>query len=119
MSLGVNASEFSRAWAAAWNRRDVEAVLAHFHDDAVFASPVAQRLGFGEDGVVKGKEALRRYWNGALLGNPDLHFRVHAVYEGVDTLVIAYRTQSDADRVEVLLFQDGLVVQGRGTFGVA
>ena len=34
-----SAAEFAARWAAAWNRRDVEAVLAHFHDDVVFTSP--------------------------------------------------------------------------------
>jgi hypothetical protein len=28
--------EFATAWAAAWNAHDVEAVLSHFADDAVF-----------------------------------------------------------------------------------
>jgi len=32
---------FAKDWSAAWNRRDVEAVLRHFHDDVVFTSPVA------------------------------------------------------------------------------
>ena len=35
------AQGFAEEWAAAWNRRDVDAVLAHFHDDVVFTSPVA------------------------------------------------------------------------------
>ena len=33
-----------------------------FDEDAVFTSPVAQRVGFARDGVVRGKDALRRYW---------------------------------------------------------
>ena len=28
--------DFATAWVAAWNRHDVDAVLAHFHDDVVF-----------------------------------------------------------------------------------
>lgn len=37
-------SNFADAWVRAWNAHDVEAVLAHFHDDVVFSSPVAARL---------------------------------------------------------------------------
>jgi hypothetical protein len=32
---------FAESWIAAWNRRDVEAVLAHYSKDAQFVSPVA------------------------------------------------------------------------------
>jgi ketosteroid isomerase-like protein len=110
------ATEFGRMWEAAWNRRDVEAVLAHFHGDAVFTSPVAKRIGFAEDGMVRGKEALRRYWTTALTHNPDLHFEVTAVFEGVDTIVILFRTQQGVARAEILTFRNGLVVEGHGTF---
>lgn len=116
MTNDVNVVEFSQAWAAAWNRRDVDAVLEHFHDDAIFTSPVAQRIGFAADGVIIGKDALRHYWVAALERNPRLHFDVTAVYQGVNTIVIAFRTQDGANRTEVLTFQEGLVVEGHGTF---
>ena len=35
---------FAEAWIAAWNRRDVEAVLAHYSEEAQFVSPVARNL---------------------------------------------------------------------------
>lgn len=107
---------FARAWAAAWNRRDLEAVLAHFSHDAVFTSPLAREIGFVEDGVVRGKQALRRYWTAALERNPDLHFELTGVYDGVDTVVIGFRTQDGLERAEVLTFDGGLVVRGHGTF---
>ena len=112
----MDALAFGQAWAEAWNRRDVEAVLAHFHDDAVFTSPVARQVGFCRDGVVRGKHALRRYWNAALAQNPDLHFTVTTVFQGVDTIAIAFKTQKGLDRVEILTFREGLVVEGHGTF---
>jgi ketosteroid isomerase-like protein len=61
---------FRREWASAWNRRDVETVLEHFDDDALFTSPVARKIGFAEDRVVRGKDALRRYWQSAFDNNP-------------------------------------------------
>jgi len=109
-----DAASFGREWEAAWNRRDVEAVLKHFHPDAVFASPIAKQIGFSDGGVVKGKSALRRYWTAALLQNPDLRFQVTKVYQGIESIVIAYQNQHRLDRVEVLFFKDGLVIEGRG-----
>lgn len=109
---------FATEWAEAWNQCDVERVLSHFHDDAVFKSPVAAQIGFAGDGVVTGKAELRRYWTAALEVNRDLHFDVTSVFRGVDTIVIAYKNQKGADRVEVLVFSKGLVVQGHGMFSV-
>ena len=80
-------------WVRAWNAHDVEAVLAHFHDDVVFTSPVAARLLPETGGVVRGKAALRDYWVTALNRLPELHFDVIDVYEGESMLVINYRNQ--------------------------
>lgn len=46
------------------NRSDAEWVLAHFAEDALFVSPLAARItGAGE---IRGKAALRNYWQRAL-----------------------------------------------------
>ena len=115
----TNAIEFAREWEAAWNRHDVEAILKHFHNDAAFTSPVAKRIGFADDGVVRGLDALRRYWTAGLNQNADLHFAVTAVYQGVETLVIAFKNEKGIDRVEVLNFKHGLVIEGHGGFAVS
>jgi hypothetical protein len=109
---------FSADWAAAWNARDVEAVLAHFHEDVVFTSPTAARVVPDSGGVVRGKQALRAYWVAALRQVPDLHFTVERVYAGVGVLVIGYRNQRGGLVDEVLRFSDGLVVEGHGTYQV-
>jgi ketosteroid isomerase-like protein len=107
---------FAADWLAAWNAHDVEAVLAHFHDDVVFTSPLAVRVVPDSGGVLRGKEALRRYWSEGLRLIPDLHFTVERVYAGVSTLVISYRNQRGGLVDEVLVFADGLVVEGHGTY---
>ncbi len=112
----IQAMEFAREWEAAWNRRDIEAVLKHFHQDVVFTSPVAIQIGFAQDGIVSGKEALRRYWTAGLAKSADLRFQVTTVYQGVNTLVIAFKSQQGMDRAEVLTFQQGLVIAGHGMF---
>jgi hypothetical protein len=35
---------FAETWITAWNQRDVEAVLAHFAEEAEFVSPLAGKL---------------------------------------------------------------------------
>jgi len=41
---------FAESWIAAWNRRDVDAVLAHYSEEAQFVSPVARNLVDEEPG---------------------------------------------------------------------
>ncbi|WP_276013954.1 nuclear transport factor 2 family protein [Mycobacterium conspicuum] len=114
--ISLDPIAFSRQWVAAWNAHDVEAVLEHFHDDVVFTSPVAARLLPDTHGVVRGKSALRHYWTVALARIPNLCFTVEGVYQGVDTVVIAYRNQDDGRVSEVLKFDGDLVVEGHGTY---
>jgi hypothetical protein len=110
------AMAFAERWVKAWNDHDVEAVLAHFADDVVFTSPVATRIFPDSGGVVRGKDALRQYWNAGVAGNPALHFDLLGVYAGVGTLVIRFRNEQGADRCEVLTFRGDLVRTGHGTF---
>jgi ketosteroid isomerase-like protein len=113
MDWKLQPERFAREWAQAWNRGDVEAVLAHFDEEAVFTSPIAKIIGFAEDGVVHGKDALRSYWQAALVANSPLVFEVRAVHRGIDTLVITFTNQG-VSRVEVLRFRDGKVIEGHG-----
>jgi ketosteroid isomerase-like protein len=54
MSISSENSEaFAARWAEAWNRRAIEDVLEHFHEDAVFTSPTA--LAVVGTPVVRGK----------------------------------------------------------------
>jgi ketosteroid isomerase-like protein len=110
---------YARAWEQAWNAHDLDALLAHFAEDAVFTSPFAERVIPGCRGVVRGKAALRDYWGTALERNPALHFELTSVFAGVDCLLIGFRTEAGIDRFEVLRFRDGLVVEGHGTFPIA
>jgi probable F420-dependent oxidoreductase len=112
---GQEAEEFAGHWVVAWNSGDVEAVLEHFAEDAVFTSPLAERVVPGSGGVIRGKDALRHYWTTALSMNPGLHFDLLDVYWGVDTVVIRFR-RDGRDRCEVLTFAGGLVTAGHGTY---
>jgi hypothetical protein len=119
MSGLADPQAFARRWIAAWNARDLEAVLAMFTDGVVFTSPLALRLQPESHGVVRGKEALRQYWQTALDRAPDLRFELTGICAGVDSLLIGFRNQEGIDRVEILRFRDGLVTEGHGTYALA
>jgi hypothetical protein len=107
---------FAAQWCAAWNAHDLDAVLAHFHEDVVFTSPTAAALLPATGGVVRGKAALRSYWEEGLRRFPDLHFTVETVFAGIETLVIQYRNHKGVSVCEVLVFDAGLVREGHGTY---
>jgi ketosteroid isomerase-like protein len=110
------ATRFAESWVDAWNAHDLDALLDHFADDAVFSSPVAAQLLADSDGVLRGKPAIRDYWRRGLELIPDLRFEVVGVYVGLSTLVINYRNQKGALVNEVLSFDGPLVVSGHGTY---
>ncbi len=112
----LDPAAFAASWLDAWNRHDVEAVLDHFADDAVFTSPVAAQVLPETRGVLDGKPAIRHYWTTALALIPDLRFELVGVYAGIDTVVLHYRNHRATLVCEVLRVRDGLVVRGDGTY---
>jgi ketosteroid isomerase-like protein len=93
---------FAEDWIAAWNDHDVDRILAHYCDDVVFTSPFVTMHAFAADGVVHGRDALRRYFVRALSNYPDLRFEPIAVVPGVDSVALHYRSVGGREAIEVM-----------------
>jgi acyl-CoA thioesterase FadM/ketosteroid isomerase-like protein len=117
------AQQFARAWIEAWNRRDAEAVLAHYAEDAVFISPKAER--FVGTPRIEGRAALRSYWQTALSHIQRLEFTLlEAVWSArAETLTIVYRAalqdQPPVRAAEIMRFEAGYIVHGEGLYGAS
>ena len=107
---------FAARWCAAWNAHDLDAVLAHFHEDVVFTSPVAAKLLPETGGRIAGKAALHAYWEEGLRRIPALHFTVEQVFAGMDAIVIRYRNQRGVSVSEVLVVDGDRIRSGHGTY---
>lgn len=84
------AERMARDWCDAWNRRDLEAVLAHYADGIELRSPlVVKRLGRA-DGTLRGKTELRAYF-AVGMSNPALRFEFEDVRICVNAMTILYR----------------------------
>jgi steroid delta-isomerase len=71
---------FAESWIAAWNRRDVEALLAHYSETAQFLSHVASNL-VGRP-MLRDKKELEAYWRTALARISSLEFKLdHAAWD--------------------------------------
>ncbi|NJD04926.1 MAG: cupin domain-containing protein [Methylococcaceae bacterium] len=85
------ARQFAETWIDAWNRHDLEAVLAHYADDAEFSSPLIVEFIGEPGGTLKGKPAIRAYWAKGLERIPELRFQLLDVLPGIDQVTLYYR----------------------------
>lgn len=117
-----HAERFAQQWAECWNRREVDAVLAHFDEGVVFTSPTA--LAVVGSATVHGKHGLRDYWNAAMKRIASLRFAVDRIaWDGASReLAIIYTATIDGNsrRVSENLKFDasGLVVSAEVFHGV-
>lgn len=116
----AEATRHAEQWIACWNTRDIEGVLSHFADDAVFHSPKAAVI-VGR-GKVEGKADLRAYWTRALERVRDLKFVLdHASFdEHAQELFIVYVATIDGARnraCERLRFGARGVIDAEGLYG--
>lgn len=117
----ASAVAFGRNWADRWSRGDFEAVLAHFSDDCVFESALAEK--YVGSTRVEGKAALRAYWTAALADIGRLQFDVDFVAHSTSAraITIVYRAtlgNGTLHACERLVFgPSGLITRGMGLYG--
>jgi ketosteroid isomerase-like protein len=113
MLTQAQAERLAADWVRAFNRHDLEAILAHYADDAELTSPFVVQLLNDPHGTLKGKAQLRAYFSLALSLFPDLTFTVLRVFPGVSSLVVYYRGVDDVLAAEVMLLNpQGQVSRG-------
>lgn len=105
------ANDFARAWIAAWNRHDLDAVLEHYRDDFEFTSPVIVRVVGEQSGRLGGKASVRAYWEKALAGRPDLYFELHDVLVGIDAVTLYYQGPRGMGAETFFFGDDGKVIK--------
>src|SRR5215467_1544069 len=112
---------FAESWIAAWNRRDVEAVLAHYAEEAQFVSAVAGNL-VGRP-ILRNKKELEDYWRTALARISTLEFKLdHAAWdERRLELNVIYEANLNGERkraCEIMQFDAaGRQVRGEALYG--
>lgn len=94
-------AEIEREWIGAWNAHDLDRILSHYRDDVEFASPLAARAG-APRGKLRGRTALRAYFERGLATYPALHFQPIAALGGVRSIALHYRAVEDREAIEVM-----------------
>ncbi|HUR25789.1 MAG TPA: nuclear transport factor 2 family protein [Candidatus Thermoplasmatota archaeon] len=119
MPTEVDARRFSDSWYAAWNRHDLDGILAHYAEAITHSSPFIAR--YNDDPQcrpLRGKAAVRDYFGRALKRNPTLRFDPLHLGVGVDTIALVYRRMTGELAVETFQLRDGLVEASISHYGV-
>jgi ketosteroid isomerase-like protein len=74
-----SARQIAKDWMASWNRRDLGSILSHYSEDVELTSSNVIKLLGDESGTVRGKDALKGYFEKGLAAHPDLRFEMLVV----------------------------------------
>ncbi len=108
---------FAAEWVAAWNAHDIDAVMSHYDEQIEFYSPVIQRINNDPEGKIVGKAALEAYFRKALVAYPDLHFDLYHVLEGINSVVLYYKSVNNSLSAEMMVLNEkGLVKEVRAHY---
>ena len=98
---------FVRSWLNAFNRGDLEAILAHYAPGIHHVSPTVRRLLGRPDGAVDGIADLRSFYEVALkAAGPGLTYTLRSLHDGVGGCTIVYGRSGGKLVAETFLFDD-------------
>ncbi|MGN8549935.1 nuclear transport factor 2 family protein [Bradyrhizobium sp. 13971] len=117
-----DAERIYRLWDAALGNKDLEAALALYAADASIESPLVQHLMQTKDGIVRGRDALRKFITRVFRTNPPQRRRFkQGFFSDGRVLTWEYPRQSpdgdQMDLVEVMEIDDGLIRRHRVDWG--
>ncbi|MBK9763052.1 MAG: nuclear transport factor 2 family protein [Flavobacteriales bacterium] len=104
-------------WFAAFNAHDLDALLALYKDDAEHYSPKLKVHQPKTNGWVRGKKALRGWWQDAFDRLPELQYEVMGMITDEEQVFMEYIRhvpgEDDLRVGEVLEIRDGMIVGSR------
>jgi predicted SnoaL-like aldol condensation-catalyzing enzyme len=117
-----DAERIYRLWDDALGKKDLEASLSLYADDASIESPLVQHLMRSREGIVQGKERLREFITRVFQSNPPQRKRFkRGFFTDGRALTWEYpRSSPDGDQmdlVEVMEIEDGLIRRHRVYWG--
>ena len=111
-----------QAWDESLGAKDLDAAMALYQPDATLESPLVRHLLGSEDGIIRGREQLRRFVAHVFANEPPerRRFRVGFLSDG-ERVTWEYPRQADGgqqmDIVEVMQVRDGLIQHHRVYWG--
>lgn len=104
-------------WFDAFNSHNLEQLLSLYDDEAEHFSPKLKIRRPETNGLVKGKQQLREWWQDAFDRLPTLQYKVASLTASSDRIFMEYTRIVDGDEnmlvAEVLDVRDGKIVASR------
>lgn len=106
-----DALELSRCWRIAWNSHDPDLVVARYHLEVEYWSPLVAAF-INPEGRLVGRSDLRRYVAAAYERRPDLWFpEPRHVAVGVRSLTMVYDSPHGSVGAETLVVDDDFAIR--------
>lgn len=107
-------NNIAHKWFSAFNEHNLENLLALYHDQAEHYSPKLKLRHPETKGLIKGKSALRTWWQDAFDRLPSLQYEVIRLTPHEDRVFMEYvrhvNNEEDLYVGEMLEIRDGLIV---------
>ncbi len=113
LAAGPSLEEIARRWLDRFNARDLDGLLGLYADEAVHVSPKLRERRPETGGEVRGKAALRLWWQDAFDRLPSLRYRPRALTADGERVFIEYLREVPGEPTllvaEVLEVRGGLI----------
>lgn len=113
MSIPVSKAVAAQ-WIEAFNRKDLNKLLSLYAETAEHFSPKLKVRHPETNGLIKGKEALRAWWQDAFNRLPSLHYRLVRLTAEENRVFMEYvrevTGEEDLYVGEMLELKDGIIV---------
>jgi ketosteroid isomerase-like protein len=104
-------------WFETFNNKELEKLLSLYDDDAEHFSPKLKTHQPETNGFIKGKQALRQWWQDAFNRLPSLNYKVKSLTENGDCIFMEYTRTADGEDemhiAEVLDIRQDKIVASR------
>jgi ketosteroid isomerase-like protein len=97
MSLSKKNERIGRAWLEAFNAHDVDRLVALYAEGATHTSPKIRALHPGTGGQLRGRAALKAWWDDANRRNPDLRYELVTLTASDDRVFLEYVRHAPAE----------------------
>ncbi len=105
-TLEARAKAVAARWYAAWNARDIDAIMACYAPEIRHSSPFIKRYNNTDDLELVGIAAVRDYFDRALKRNPTLQFYPKHIAVGLVSFALVYTRMTGDLAVETFAIND-------------
>ena len=113
----MNNYSIAKAWLQAFNEHNLEKLLSLYDDQAEHFSPKLKIRKPETSGIIKGKVAMRIWWQDTFDRLPDLIYKEKTITANEDRVFMEYtRIVNGEDNInvaEVLEIKNGLIIASR------